>query len=432
HLVQCLQTRLPELSDHHWRPRQEPLAIIPDDLRYQLILPGKESLPSLPPLYAPEVPPTKNRDLPDSDSQTSQESPSWQSFHSPKPQPERAELLASRDTPPPPPDLYPDAYKERPVAPAPVAVAPPPPPPPNRTPIVASDPSEERSWRQLVRWGGGLLSLLMVAVIARNVGTVLRSPSDAEQTIAVQPSPGSVASAPLGSNPVPNPVSNSIMTPTPPPTLPQPPATNPVANPAANSLSVPAQPVAPDTRPVAPASPVALASDRDIMNAAMATLTKVRAESSSNQVSEISEAIRLLRQIRPDQPLHKEAQQTIDRWSQLILDMAAGRAMQRNGGDLWLAANNYRSAIAAAQLVPSDRPNTYSAAQQAIANWSQQILNLANIHAQSGAFSQAVQVAQLVPPRTPSYEAAQSAIATWQTQIVPAANPASSDLPLAF
>jgi hypothetical protein len=177
-------------------------------------------------------------------------------------------------------------------------------------------------------------------------------------------------------------------------------------------------------------------SDRDIMNAAMATLTKVRAESSSNQVSEISEAIRLLRQIRPDQPLYQDAQQAMDRWSLVILDMASGRAMQRNGGDLWLAANNYRAAIAAAQLVPSDRASTYQAAQQAIAGWSQQILNLANVHAQSGALSQAVQVAQLVPPGTAAYDAAQRAIAAWQNQLAPDITPgigaAPPDQPLAF
>lgn len=450
HLVQFLQTRLPELSDHHWRPRQEPLAIIPDSLRYQLIVPGKETMsPSLP-SFAPVDAPDRLQPVPHRDEPPRRAGSEWQPSQSPESHPDwrhsspqnpslqtpaiRQDRPVERVTPPPSPiPVVSEAELRREPADTPLppssSLPAPPPPPPHRTPVaIASDASEERSWWQLVRWGGGLLSLLMAAVIVRNVGTVLRSPSDG-QTIAVQPSPGVVA-LPAGTS-LPNPAANSITSTAPSP-APQP-TPVPVANPAANSLNLPAQsPVAsvPDTRPVS--EPAPLLSDRDIMNAAMANLTKVRAESSSNQVSEISESIRLLRQIRPDQPLYKDAQQAIDRWSQVILDMASGRAMQRNGGDLWLAANNYRAAIAAAQLVPSDRANTYQAAQQAIAGWSQQILNLANIHAQSGALAQAVQVAQLVPPGTAAYDAAQGAIATWQNQLAAGIGAVPQDQPLAF
>lgn len=446
HLVQFLQMRLPELSDHHWRPRQEPLAIIPDSLRYQLIVPGKETMsPSLP-SFAPVDSPDRSQPVPHQDEPSRRAESDWQPSRSPELHPDwrhsslqnpslqnpaiRQDRPVERVAPPPPP-LVPvgselEPYREQADTPLSPSASLPAPPPPHRTPVaIASDASEERSWWQLVSWGGGLLSLLMAAVIVRNVGTVLRSPSGG-QTIAVQPSPGVVAS-PAG-NSLPNPAANSITsTAQPPAPLPTP---APVANSAANSLNLPAQSPAPDTRPVSESAlPL---SDRDIMNAAMANLTKVRAESSSNQVSEISESIRLLRQIRPDQPLYKEAQQAIDRWSQVILDMASGRAMQRNGGDLWLAANNYRAAIAAAQLVPSDRATTYQIAQQAIAGWSQQILNLANVHAQSGALTQAVQVAQLVPPGTAAYDAAQGAIASWQNQLASGIGAVPQDQPLAF
>lgn len=446
HLVQFLQTRLPELSDHHWRPRQEPLAVIPDTLRYQLIVPGKETtspaLPSFAPVDAPDqVQPVLRQDEP-----PRQAGSAWQPARSPElhpdwrhasPQAPSQSAATQQERPlepvtPPPPLVSvvseSEFQREPGTAPPSVPLPAPPPPPPHRTPAaIAADASEERSWWQLVRWGGGLLSLLMVAVIARNLDTVMRSPANGGQSVAVQPSP-QVALPPAG-NSLPNPAANSI-TAQPPAPLPSPAS---VANPAANSLNAPPQfpsPSAPDIRPVSEAAPPL--SDRDIMNAAMANLTKVRAESSSNQVSEISEAIRLLRQIRPDQPLYKDAQQAMDRWSLVILDMASGRAMQRNGGDLWLAANNYRAAIAAAQLVPSDRANTYQAAQQAIASWSQKILDLANVHAQSGALSQAVQVAQLVPPGTAAYDAAQRAIATWQNQLASGIGAAPQDQPLAF
>lgn len=455
HLVQFLQTRLPELSDHHWRPRQEPLAVIPDDRRYQLIVPGKETLSPALPSFAPVSVPDQMQPVPRQDEPPRRAGSEWQPPQSPGLHPDwrhpslqapsqgsatRQERPPERVAPPPPP-LVPaglesgsqsEPQHEQGATPLPAAPLPAPPPPPHQTPAaIAADASEERSWWQLVRWGSGLLSLLMVAVIVRNLDTVMRSPANGGQTVAVQPSPA--VAAPPTENSLPNPAANSITAQ--PPTLPSSPV--PVANPAANSLNVPPQslaPSAPDTRPVSEsATPL---SDRDIMNAAMATLTKVRAESPSNQVSEISEAIQLLRQIRPDQPLYQDAQQAMDRWSLVILDMASGRAMQRNGGDLGLAANNYRAAIAAAQLVPSDRTSTYQAAQQAIAGWSQQILNLANVHAQSGALSQAVQVAQLVPPGTAAYDAAQRAIATWQNQLAPDITPgigaAPPDQPLAF
>ncbi|MFQ3629168.1 MAG: caspase family protein, partial [Cyanobacteriota bacterium] len=449
HLVQFLQTRLPELSDHHWRPRQEPLAIIPDNLRYQLIVPGKETLSPALPSFAPVEAPDQLQPAPHQDEPPRRAGSEWPSPQTPELHPDwrtpslqapsqtpatRPERPLERSSPPPP--LVPvgsesESQRQQESTPLPSESLPAPPPPPHHTPAAiaadVADVAEDRSWWQLVRWGSGLLSLLIVAVIVRNLDMVMRSPANGGQTVAVQPSPA-VAVPPTG-NSLPNPAANSI-TAQPPAPLPSP-AT--AANPAANSLNVPPQspaPFAPDTRPVSEAAlPM---SDRDIMNAAMANLTKVRAESSSNQVSEISEAIRLLRQIRPDQPLYKDAQQAIDRWSQVILDMALGRAMQRNGGDLWLAANNYRAAIAAAQLVPSDRPDTYQAAQQAIAGWSQQILNLANVHAQSGALSQAVQVAQLVPPGTAAYDAAQGAIAAWQNQLASGIGAAPPDQPLTF
>jgi len=99
------------------------------------------------------------------------------------------------------------------------------------------------------------------------------------------------------------------------------------------------------------------------------------------------------------------------------LDMARGRAAQRNGGDSLLAARNYTQAIAAARLVPNDRPQLFAAAQQNIADWSMKMLELANINAGLNDMYLAIQVAQQIPQGTTAYPQAQQAIALWQTQL---------------
>ncbi|MBE9009871.1 peptidase C14, partial [Pseudanabaenaceae cyanobacterium LEGE 13415] len=75
--------------------------------------------------------------------------------------------------------------------------------------------------------------------------------------------------------------------------------------------------------------------------------------------SDASKAIDRAREIPPSDPLYAQAQQDIDRWSKNILDIARQRAAQRQ----------FQQAIAAAQLVPKDRPDVYAEAQKAIQQW---------------------------------------------------------------
>ncbi|BAU12701.1 putative peptidase C14 [Leptolyngbya sp. NIES-3755] len=75
--------------------------------------------------------------------------------------------------------------------------------------------------------------------------------------------------------------------------------------------------------------------------------------------SDASKAIDRARTIPPSDPLYAQAQQDIDRWSRNILDIARQRAAQKQ----------FQQAIAAAQLVPKDRPDVYAEAQKAIQQW---------------------------------------------------------------
>ncbi|MGP1383723.1 MAG: caspase family protein [Thainema sp.] len=189
-----------------------------------------------------------------------------------------------------------------------------------------------------------------------------------------------------------------------------------------------------------------------------ALLNAAKAPIRLNQASTFNQAIEAARRIPPNQPLYDEAQQSIQRWSQVILDLAEGRAAQ----------GNLNAAIAAAELVPPDQAeiyrqaqarisqwqiqkdaqariaeakaliqpgqaNTYqkairwlqpirpeqpeySQAQPLISQWSRDMLAIARARAAQGQFASAIQAAQLVPANTVAYDQAQQEIQRWREQ----------------
>ncbi|HAX86881.1 MAG TPA: peptidase C14 [Cyanobacteria bacterium UBA11370] len=190
------------------------------------------------------------------------------------------------------------------------------------------------------------------------------------------------------------------------------------------------------------------------------TLAQAKRLIQPNQASLFSQAIAQARQIRPGEPLYNQAQQDITRWSQVILDLAEGRAKQGNFGGAIAAAklvpgddpsiygkaqqainrwqvsakqqqqnqriiqsakqqlrrnqaSSYNRAINILRKIPSGQPG-YAEAQQLIARWSRQIYLIANSRAWQGNLRQAIQTAALVPSGTPSYETAQKAISRWK------------------
>ncbi|MGK7871782.1 MAG: caspase domain-containing protein [Xenococcaceae cyanobacterium] len=233
--------------------------------------------------------------------------------------------------------------------------------------------------------------------------------------------------------------------------------TEPSSEPPATVAS-PTAPVAPtaspNPQPVASTpSSAEIDANRDLLNSARIYLQ-------SNQASGFNQAISKARKVEPDASLYPEAKADIARWSQIILDIAQGRAKE---GD-------FAGAIAAAQLIPPDQVSVYAIAQQEIepwkikakqqqtnqvlikaakglinptqassynraittlgqvppgepgyqeaqkliTQWSRQIYLIANSRAAKGNFKQAIQTAALIPKDTPSYEAAKAAIAKWK------------------
>lgn len=181
------------------------------------------------------------------------------------------------------------------------------------------------------------------------------------------------------------------------------------------------------------------------------------------QASQFSYAIAIARKVPPQDPLYARAQENIDRWGEVILDIARARAKQ----------GRFDMAIAAAKLVPQERPALgaeakrlieqwerqsqqsyanqnllrsaarlirrgqassyrrainsvrpikagqpkYAEAEKLIAEWSQAIFEIARNRAARGRLSSAIDAAILVPSDAPAYAEAQKSLAQWRQRL---------------
>lgn len=194
-------------------------------------------------------------------------------------------------------------------------------------------------------------------------------------------------------------------------------------------------------------------------NQALSDLGKMSLK--QTQASDLSLAIATAQKIKSGEPLYKQAQENIQIWSQMILDLAEGRAKQRQYGNAVAAAqlitkdevlypqaqaaikqwrleakqyvsnktlleaangliqpgqaSTYNRAIEVAKKVPPGQPG-FDAAQKSINKWSEKILDLAKSRASQGELNAAIETAALVPEVTAAYEDAQDAIQKWQVR----------------
>ncbi|MBN3871720.1 caspase family protein [Nostoc sp. JL33] len=206
---------------------------------------------------------------------------------------------------------------------------------------------------------------------------------------------------------------------------------------------------------------IASSSESKKQNQAVLDLAKMSLR--QTQASDLSLAIATAGKIKPGEPLYEQAQENIKIWSRMILDLAEGRAKQRQYGsaiaaarlitkdeapyakaqaaiNLWRLegkqyvsnttlldaanalikpgqASTYNRAIEVAKKVPAGQPG-FDTAQKSINNWSEKILDLAKRRAAEGERNAAIATAALVPEETGAYEDAQDAIQKWQKNIV--------------
>jgi hypothetical protein len=433
-VVEVLSIRLPQLSEECWRPRQDLVSVVPPHLRYQILLPeptpaqqdraaveavaemgradmapmwfsalrsGSAALLSRTRIYWQQTVARRVQDAFErrnpSNSITSQTD--HQTIHQMIHQADPSALM-----------LVAEGGAE--------AVSLP------RTAVAEADTLlEEWFWRRLLLQSGLIGGILLLGVLLRNSRVLIKSdtsllhqlPTAVQQpTDSPQPAVPSPSAAPVASSPA------EIVDPV------------VMVDPALLLQSAQAAFAAqqyeeanrqlvqvPITQRTAEHNQLLEQTNRELLNKAKTMLIRSRQMMPENQASDLVEAVKVARLIKSDQPLHLEAQQQIDRWSRVVMDMAQGRAERPNSASVLDAANNYSLAIAAAQLVPSDQPKVKEQAQQSIALWSQMILDLANEQAAKGNLDLAIQVGEQVPPHTPIYAQALESIASWRNQPVP-------------
>jgi Caspase domain len=229
---------------------------------------------------------------------------------------------------------------------------------------------------------------------------------------------------------------------------------NVVKTPTVRSISEKIAPTIPKNQPN---SQTAFISKSQQRNQAVLDLAKQSLR--QTQASDLRMAIVTARKIKAGEPLYDQAQENIQIWSRMILDLAEGRAKQRQYGSAIAAAqlitksepfypnaqaaitqwrleakqyvsnttvldaangliqpgqaSTYNRAIEVAKKVSPGQPG-FDEAQKSMNKWSQIILSLAKKRAARGEFKAAIQTALLVPEVTAPYEEAQTAIQKWQ------------------
>ena len=187
-----------------------------------------------------------------------------------------------------------------------------------------------------------------------------------------------------------------------------------------------------------------------------ALLAEARRSLRPSQASRFASAIATARQIPPGDPFYSQAQADIQRWSQVILDLAEGRAAEaeleaaisaarlipNEPADIYQTAqerislwerradartiireaqalprigqaSTYQEGILRLQEIPEELPIESADAQRLITDWTGIMLSIARDRADQGLFFGAIEAAELIPEGTANYDQAQAEIRRW-------------------
>lgn len=383
--------RLPELSQHHWRPIQTPLIVTPSEaVRPQLILPtavnAQFNANTVAQMYS-----TLPRGL-DAEEELGNHSlngtvAGQRGAVSLENRP--ATNVSSTDAVAPNQQASSGAmvHSQRQTQP---------------------DAKETRWWQPLLLWGGAilLLVLLIVAVVLRNRDVFMNK---------------SGVSTPTPDKPLVNPGTTGSLNPET-QQLPASPRSRLQVNQAtlerAKRLLRPNQAslfnkAIIEARAIKPGDPLYQQARQDVKRWSTVILDVGQGRASQGNFAGAIAAAQLVP--KDDLSVYTDAQQAINKWQgfaqkqqqnqQLI--QTAKKQIQPN------QASSYIRAIATVRKIGLGEPGR-AASEQFIDQWSRQIYLLANSRAAEGQFPQAVQTAALVPTGTSSYDAAQKAIAKWK------------------
>jgi uncharacterized caspase-like protein len=214
------------------------------------------------------------------------------------------------------------------------------------------------------------------------------------------------------------------------------------------------------TATVSPSPTATPSANTPTLSQGEVALSKATSHLRNHQATDFSKAIEEALKVPQGDPAYNQARNEISRWSWVILDIAIGRSIQgnltgaiaaaklvpqqekvvydvaQNKIKLWESqkeqellnriliqeiqkqilpnqASSYNRAITALRKIRPGEPH-YERAQQLKEEWSRRIYLIANSRAANGNFTLAVQAAQLVPQDSNSYQQAQQAIARWK------------------
>jgi hypothetical protein len=421
----------PKLCQHHWRPTQNPAAFIP--VNPQIFLPTLvlDSDSESEAVIFPEESFAVTRTAPSLAATTISkgwwgESAAVETTLNP-PSPDTEKPPMSESTPENGSEAEPLVSQSPSAKPAGRFI-----PDPGKT--YTSDSANDQLWQQFILWGGSCLlvvSLVATFVLRNHAAFRLKQfsssvPSNASTEAQVPPPPAT-----------PIQIAQSLPT-----------AATPSPTVTAAATTAPSH---------AQISPTPASNQRS-----QAILELKKMSLRPNQASDLSVAIAKARKIQPGAPLYAQAQENIQIWSQMILDLAAKRAKQRQYADAIAAAelitkneplydqaqtaiaqwrleakqyvsnqilleaatglirtgqaSSYNRAIEVAKRVPTGQPG-FEKAQKSINQWSEKILDFAKTRAAQGDFKAAIETATLVPEVTAAYEDAQDAIQKWQQKV---------------
>ncbi|MEB3212936.1 MAG: caspase family protein [Leptolyngbyaceae bacterium] len=423
HLAQYVGDRLPLLSEQHWRPRQNPAIVLPSELRYQLFIPGKE----IPAGQVPVATPVPESPIP----------------AGPPPAPVRephSDDRPAHSPPSAPSDALPPA---KPVpTPSPIPTTTHPAPTSQNSLDSGRQPNDDETfWKSLLKWGGIIVALLLAGVVWRNWSVfqgddqpdgLIEPMEDISANDAPSQPPGETeAEANQGAS-----RSANLLTEN---------ATANVTPPGSGSPLEEAQQAISAGLPLkalewldqVPASEqtesyanllaeaeqlnVQLTqTNRAILNEALASLNRDREETPVNQASDFHGALTQASRIQAGQPVYDEAQQYVERWSQVILDLAKARAQ----------TGDYNDAVTAAQLIPPAQAEIHAIAEQHIAEWEQNVTQSSATQevmqearalvrpGQASSYNDAIAQLRTIETSQPEYESVRNQLNEWSKEIL--------------
>ncbi len=245
---------------------------------------------------------------------------------------------------------------------------------------VASTVTDRQFWGRTLLWGGSTMTLLLAGVLLRNPAVFYGLANKGLGTVnsTVNTVPVAVSSPPGLSTLAPN----------------QPAANPPVSVNTNASLTKPAVGLDPATQQ----SEVILQKSRQL--------------ASAGTVDGLLQAIAQANQIQPNQPLYKDTQAQISQWDQTLVRLMQAQLEQRS----------FAAAIATAQAVATQRPSLAARTQQFTNRASTEILKVAQNLAKQGRFRDAIQTVTTIPPTAPVWTASQQSVDQWSSSILAVAH----------